>query len=139
MCREHASQLRGEYDRITAAGVGLAAIGTGDARYARHFVEDRDIPFPVLVDDEGEAAAIAAVRSGVAAVSDPRAMFGAVRATLRGNLQGRVGPRPTQQGATFVIESGGRVVYAHRDAHPSDHAPLDDVLAVAGVTGAQLN
>ena len=127
-------QLRGEYDRIVASDVGLVAVGTGGRRYAADFVEQFEIPFPVLLDTEAEAAGIVDVRSGVASVAGPRSVLGGIKAAVGGHRQGPTGPRPMQQGATLVIGQGGEVLYTHLDRDPGDHAPLDDVLEAAGVS-----
>jgi peroxiredoxin len=55
--------LRDRYDEIRARGAEVVAIGTGDERYARDFVADEAISYPVLVDDDGRAARVAAVQA----------------------------------------------------------------------------
>lgn len=133
MCREHVAQVRDQSAKLESAGTGVVAIGTGGSRYARDFIAERGIPFPVLLDRDGEAAAIASVRQGIGMVTSPGSWLGAARALQNGYRQGRTGPRPTQQGASFVIERGGELLYAHLDAHPGDHAPMAEVLAAAGI------
>ena len=53
--------MRDEYDHIQELGAEVVTIGTGNADYARSFVRDHQIPFPVLVDDAAEAATAAAI------------------------------------------------------------------------------
>ena len=123
--------MRGRYDEIRGEGSDVVAIGTGDARYAEAFVRDEDVPFTVLVDDDGDAARAASVRSaGVLGVMGPGALAGGLRAFRAGKRQRRSGPRPLQLGATFVVGPGDDVRYRHLDADVGDHAPIDDVLAV---------
>ena len=55
--------MRDRYDEIRARGAEVVAIGTGDERYARDFVADEAISYPVLVDDDGRAARVAAVQA----------------------------------------------------------------------------
>jgi peroxiredoxin len=122
--------LRRRYEDITATGAEVVAIGTGDQRYAAAFVADEDVPFPVLVDDDGQAAKAAAVRSaGVAGIMRPSALAGSLRAFRGGQRQKRTGDRPMQLGATFVVGPGEQVRYEHVDGHTADHAPLDEVLS----------
>ncbi len=130
-CRHHASQLRGHVDEIKQRGADLIAIGTGDARYARAFIDDEQITWPVLLDEDGEAADVAQVKVGNAAqILGPRAMRSALKAYARGHRQkAKLGRRPTQLGATFVIGPGNVVRYEHLDDHVGDHAPLDEILA----------
>ena len=122
--------MRRRYDDITATGAEVVAIGTGDQRYAAAFVKDEDVPFPVLVDDDGEAAGAASLRSaGVTGLVNPRVLAGSLKAFRGGSRQKRSGARPMQLGATFVVGPGDAVRYEHLDADIADHAPIDDVLA----------
>jgi hypothetical protein len=123
--------LRAHYDEITTAGAEIVAIGTGDQRYAKACVADEQVPFPVLVDDAGDAANAAAVRkvNFAALLFDPRSFKGARRAHRDGYRVRKSGKRVNQLGATFVLGPGSQVRYAHVDAHTADHAPLAEVLA----------
>jgi peroxiredoxin len=131
-CREHAAQLRGIYDEITASGAEVVAIGTGNAMYANAFVTDEEIPFPVLLDEDGEAAKVASVKGGAGALfklASPSVLKAGARARKAGHHQGKTGTRPLQLGATFVVGPGDQIVYEHLDSDVGDHAPLSDVLA----------
>ena len=123
--------MRGHYGEITGAGAEVVAVGTGDERYARAFVADEQVPFPVLVDDGGEAAAAAAVKKVkfLTLLFDPRSMRGALQAHRDGFRVKKSGRRVNQLGATFVLGPGPTVRYAHVDAHTADHAPVAEVLA----------
>lgn len=125
--------MRGRYQEIKDKGGELVAIGTGDARYARAFIDDEEIPFPVLLDEDGDAAEAAAVkRGGMFDLAGPRTMAGALKATAAGHRQHRTGRRPRQLGATFVIGPGNVLRYEHLDDDVSDHAPIAAVLASLG-------
>ncbi len=131
LCRESAALLRDRYaDEIRPLGAEVVAIGTGGRRYAAAFVEEEQVPYPVLVDDDAEAARAAAVTSVpfLKLLLDPRSRPGTRRARAAGHKIHRAGKRVTQLGATFVIGPGPEVRYEHVDAHSADHAPLDDVL-----------
>ena len=107
------------------------AVGTGDERYAKTFVAEEEIPFPVLVDDDARAAAAATVQTVpvLRLLFDPRSWPGALRARRAGFRIHRSGKRVTQLGATFVVGPGSTAHYEHIDQHSADHAPLADVLA----------
>lgn len=123
--------MRGRYDEITANGAEVVAIGTGDERYAKSFVADEQVPFPVLVDDAADAATAAAVKkvSFATLLFDPRSLRGASQAHRDGFRVKKSGKRVNQLGATFVVGPGSHVQYEHIDAHTADHAPIDEVLA----------
>ena len=123
--------MRDRYDDIKARGGEVVAVGTGDRRYAAAFVDDEHLPFPVLVDDDAEAASAVAVRrlGLVRLLTDRRSWPGTRRARAAGHRIHKAGKRVTQLGATFVLGPGATVRYEHIDEHSADHAPLDDVLA----------
>jgi peroxiredoxin len=122
--------LRRSYEEFKAKGAEIVAIGTGDARYAQAFIDEEEIPFPVLLDEDGDAADAASVKKGrVMDLVGPRTVAGALKATAAGHRQHKTGKRSTQLGATFVIGPGDAVRYEHLDGDVSDHAPVEDVLA----------
>jgi peroxiredoxin len=123
--------LRDHYDEITEAGAEVVAVATGDERYAKAFVDDERVPFPVLVDDAALAARAASVKkvNFATLLFDPRSMKGARRAHRDGYRVKKSGKRVNQLGATFVLGPGSRIVYQHIDVHTADHAPLEEVLA----------
>jgi peroxiredoxin len=124
--------LRGLYGEIIRAGAEVVAVGTGDEHYAKSFVADEQLPFPVLVDDDAAAANAVTVKkvNFFTLLFDPRSFKGARQAHRAGYRVKKSGRRVTQLGATFVLGPGSTVRYAHIDAHTADHAPLADVLAV---------
>ena len=122
--------MRDAYDEIKETGAEVVAIGTGNERYARGFVEEERIPFPVLVDDDAVAAKTASVKRGSAwNVLGP----GTYRASMRTRRAGykilMSGKRVFQLGATFVVGPGDTIRYEHIDQTTVDHAPLEEVFA----------
>ncbi len=108
----------------------MTAIGTGGKRYAVAFIEDENVPFPVLLDEDGSAAGIAGTKTLGLASFKPRAVIAGVRSTLGGNRQGKTGRRPLQLGATLIIGPPNKLLYADYEDFAGDHADLDEVLAV---------
>ncbi|MDQ1521413.1 MAG: AhpC/TSA antioxidant enzyme [Actinomycetota bacterium] len=122
--------MREHYDEIKSAGADVVAIGTGDVRYAQAFVNDTGIPFPVLVDDDSEAADAASVRTvDWFTLLHPRTWRATRETSRRGYHVARAGKRVRQLGATFVIAPGDVVRYEHYDSDSTDHATVADVLA----------
>ena len=139
MCREHAAQLRDAYGRVQQAGGEVVAVGTGNPSFARAFVEDYAIPYPVLVDPDARAARAAQLRSlSLLGMFQPASWAGTRRAWRAGHRIGASGRRVTQLGSTFVVGPGPELLYAHRDAHSADHAPLDEVLAALEASGGRI-
>ena len=122
--------MRHAYPEITARGADIVAVATGDARYAKAFIAEDDIPFRVLLDEDGEAANAASLRkSSLLSLAGPATWAGTLRARRAGHRLHKTGKRVTQLGATFVIGPGGKLRYEHLERDPSDHAPIEDVLA----------
>ena len=125
--------MRRHQEEIAAAGARIVAIGTGNLQFAAAFVRDESIRFPVLVDEEGEAAkAINLGRTSALGLLKPSVVLGRRRAAAAGHTQKRLGARPMQLGATLVIAPGGEVLYSHMDSDVADHAPIEEVLAALG-------
>ncbi len=129
-CREYAAQLRDAYPQITAGGGEVIAVGTGNQMYAKNFAEEMGIPFAVLVDDGGKAAAAASLRKMKPwDLFNPMGWKRSIATVRKGFKQGKPGARVMQLGAVFVIGPGDKVRYEHLESDPSDHAPIDRVLA----------
>jgi len=111
----------------------VTAIGTGGKRYAKAFIEDEQVPFPVLLDEHGTAAEIAGTKSLTArSLLSPKQIGAGIRSTLGGNRQHNPGRRPFQLGATLVIAPGNELRYADFEDFAGDHAKLDEVIAAIG-------
>ena len=111
----------------------MTAIGTGGKRYAKAFIEDEGVPFPVLLDQDGTAAEIVGTKSlSKERLVSARQLKAGVRATLRGNRQHNAGRRPFQLGATLVIAPGNDLRYADFEDFAGDHADIDEVIAAVG-------
>jgi peroxiredoxin len=122
--------LRDATPRLRELGAEVVAIGTGGPKSAAWLVEDYGLPYPVLLDEEGEAARIAGMRRiGFFAMFHPQSYSGTARAWRGGHRIGRAGRRVDQLGSTFVVAPGGKLLYEHRDRHSADHAPLDEILS----------
>ena len=125
--------MRDAYDAVRDARAEVVAIGTGNPDLARAFVEDYRIPYPVRIDADARAARAAGIgRLSFLGMFQPASWAGTRRAWRGGHRIGMAGRRVTQLGSTFVVGPGPTLLYAHRDAHSADHAPLGEVLAALG-------
>lgn len=125
--------MRDAYEEIKATGAEVVAIGTGNERYARGFVEEERIPFAVLVDDDAVAAKTASLKRRSAwNVLGPKTYRATMQTRRAGYKVHMAGKRVFQLGATFVVGPGDTVRYEHIDVTTVDHAPLEEVLAALG-------
>ncbi len=108
----------------------MTAIGTGGRNYAKAFIEDEQVPFPVLLDEDGSAAEIVGTGtlSAVSLVSPGQVVAG-FRSFSKGNRQQKSGRRPMQLGATIVMAPGDEILYEDFEDHAGDHADIDEVIA----------
>ena len=122
--------MRDRYEEILSTGANVVAIGTGGRRYAAAFIDDEQVPFDVLVDEDGSAAEIAGTkRLGLVSLTRPSALKAGIRSRAAGHRQSKTGRRPFQLGATLVIGPGDELIFADFEDHAGDHADIDEVLA----------
>ena len=108
----------------------MTAIGTGGRNYAKAFIEDEQVPFPVLLDEDGTAAEIVGTGSlGVTSLVSPGQIAAGWRSMRGGNRQKKPGARPMQLGATLVIGTDGEILYEDYEDFAGDHADIDEVIA----------
>jgi hypothetical protein len=108
----------------------VAAIGLGDAVYARAFRDEARLTFPLLVDAEREAYRAAALRSASLLHLLRRDNLAARRrARAAGHRQGRTGRNPFQLGGSFVFGPGTVDRYSHVSETFGDSAPVSALLA----------
>lgn len=121
--REHEQQFR-------QRGAKLAAVGLGDASYARHFREETGITFPLLIDDKREAyLAIELKKANLLHLLRADNVRARKRAKVIGVRQHRLGKDPLQLGGSFVFGPGNTDRFAHVSETFGDNATPADLLA----------
>jgi len=121
--------LRAHEREFREAGAGLAAIGLGDAHYARAFRDETGIGFPLLVDENRVAYRAAALRKASLlhllrrdnAVARKRARAG-------GHRQHKLGSDPLQLGGSFVLGPGNADRFVHVSETFGDNAAVEKLL-----------
>ncbi len=126
--------MRDREHEFSRAGARLAAIGGGDARYARVFREETGITFPLFVDDDRKAFRAAELRKASLLHLLRRDNFAArKRARAAGHRQHRLGRDPFQLGASLVLAPGNVDRYVHVSKTFGDNAdPAALLEAVSG-------
>jgi hypothetical protein len=121
--------LRDQQQEIHEAGATLAAIGLGDAHYARMFRQETGIAFPLLVDDERQTYKAAGLQKGNLLHLFKGDNFAARNeAKAAGHRQHALGKDPFQLGGSFVFGPGDRDLFAHVSETFGDNAPVSEVL-----------
>lgn len=122
--------MRAHEDELKAAGASVAAIGLGDANYARLFREETGITFPLLIDEERTAYRAAGLQSGnVLHIFRSDNSAARTRAKKAGHRQTKLGKNPFQLGGSFVFAPGDVDLFAHISKTFGDNAPPQALLA----------
>ncbi len=125
--------MRDHEDEFSRAGARLAAIGLGDAHYARAFREETGITFPLFVDDDRKAFRAAELRKASLLHLLRRDNFAArKRAKSAGHTQHRLGKDPFQLGASLVLAPGDVDRYVHLSETFGDNADPAALLEAVG-------
>ena len=122
--------MRAHEQAFRERGANLAAIGLGDANYARLFREETGIAFPLLIDEGREAYRAAGLRNANLLHmlrSDNKSARDRARAA--GHRQHKLGQNPFQLGGSFVFGPGNVDRYIHVSRTFGDNAPVEDLLA----------
>jgi hypothetical protein len=96
------------------------------------------VPFPLLLDEDGEAADIIETnRLNAFSLIRPDALLAGTRSLAGGNRQHNAGRRPTQLGATIVMGPDDELLYIDKESFAGDHADIDEVIAALNDYPAQ--
>lgn len=128
-CREQAARLGQRLDEILAADAQLVAIGNGHEHWARAFIEDEGVTFPVYVDPGRSSYEHFGMRRGVSQVLGPRSVKHSLRAMSQGHFQSQTRGDALQNGGVIVLDESGDIVYEHIENEAGDLADLDEVIA----------
>jgi hypothetical protein len=125
--------LRAHEQAFREQGANLAAVGLGDANYARQFREDCGIAFPLLIDEQREAYRAAGLRNAnLMHMLRSENKTARDRARAGGHRQHKLGQNPFQLGGSFVFGPGNVDRYSHVSRTFGDNARVEDLLAALG-------
>ena len=121
--REHEAEFQKK-------GAKLAAIGLGDANYARLFREESGIGFPLLIDEQRLAYQAAELKSAnLLHLFKSENAAARKRAKAAGHRQHKLGQNPFQLGGSFVFSPGNVDRFAHLSQTFGDNAAIGALLA----------
>ncbi len=124
--------MRQEYDRYTAAGLEIVAIGMGSPRRTAAFRRELRLPFPILADPR--RASYSAY--GLLKMSLRREASIASAMHFARNVARHGGAREPDQnmlqlGGIFVVDPQGIVRYAFRSARAHEYPTTEKLIRVA--------
>jgi len=122
--------LRDHESEFIRKGAGLAAIGLGDAHYARAFRNESGISFPLLIDEQRKAYSALELKKGnLFQLFWKVNRLGRNRAKAAGHRQHKMGKDPFQLGGSFVFGPGNVDHFVHISETFSDNAPPNVLLS----------
>jgi hypothetical protein len=122
--------LRAFEEEFSKKGARLAAVGLGDAGYAKFFRDKTGITFPLLIDDKREAYKAVGLRhASLLHLLRRDNMQARRRAQAAGHKQHRLGKDPLQLGGSFVFAPGNKDLFVHVSETFGDNAAPKDMLA----------
>ena len=122
--------MRAHQQELRNKGANLAAIGLGDANYARLFREETGITFPLLIDAERQAyKAVELKKANLLHLLRSDNAAARKRAKAGGFQQKKLGENPFQLGGSFVFAPGNVDKFVHVSETFGDNAAIADLLA----------
>jgi peroxiredoxin len=119
-------QLHRDRDKFEQAGANLVVVGQGTPAQAAHFRDTQHVDIPLMVDPERRAYKAAGAKVGtLGELLGPKVV---AKGALSGHRQGKTVGSSAQLGGVLVIDTGGRVAWAHMSDDASDNPPNEDVL-----------
>lgn len=130
--RQQAAALMDIKDQLAAAGVALAAIGSGNPKQAKKFVESFSFTGEMYVDPSLKTYKAFNLNRGITRTLGPSSIMRGISAMKEGFRQGKSAGDLWQQGGMFVIgpdsQTGSHLLFAHRNQTAGDQADLNAVL-----------
>lgn len=114
--------------KIDKAGAVLAAIGSGSPEEAKDFVGSFAFEGEMYVDPSLKVFQAFKLERGVWQTLRPSSLGSGIAALKKGFRQGRSAGDLWQQGGVFVVDTGSRVLFEHRNSGAGDSADLDAVV-----------
>jgi peroxiredoxin len=120
-------------DEIRAAGGDVVCVFMYRAAPTRNFCRQRKVELECLGDPDREGYhAVGLERGGAREMASPRVALGVLRAARHGAVAGKPEGDTRQMPGTFVVDTGGRVTYAHYNRDQSDNPPMKAILEAVG-------
>jgi peroxiredoxin len=125
-------------EEIREAGGDVVALFHYRAEPTRNFCRQRKVSFDCFGDPDMQGyVEVGLDEFSVREQVSPKLALGAIRAASKGAVVGGKWAHVNQRPGTFVVGTGGEVLYAHYNSEQSDHPAVDDVIEAVrqGVPG----
>ena len=114
---------------IRSAGADVVCVFQYRAEPTRNFCRQRGVELECLGDPELEGYdAVGLERGGVKEIASPKVAIAGLKAAAKGTLPGKPEGDRLLMPATFVVDTDGKVRFAHYNEDQSDNPPMRAVL-----------
>ncbi|MDR3709012.1 MAG: peroxiredoxin-like family protein [Capsulimonadaceae bacterium] len=141
-CKEQVLELRNNFGKIKRSGAQVVCIAKGTHQLARAFQILFDLPFDILVcgDDASVFRAYGLSSIGLTEIFRWRVWKRLFLCALNGIYNNPFGVQPGRMERTggFLIDTNGKILFAHRAEDVSDIAEADLLLSYVPVGQSQL-
>jgi len=121
--------LRDRAADFEQASAGVVLVGMGAAESSEAFLEQFQLPFPLICDPDRKLYDLYGLkRMGALGFLSPTLALKSLTTVAVGHRAGMPRGDVRQLAGVFVIDTKGMVRYRHLSANPSDFPPARDVL-----------
>jgi peroxiredoxin len=137
--RRQVVQLRREQNGLKKAGIDVVLISSGSPAQAEVFRRDYEVPFPIVSDSDCVLFKKYGLRD-----MDPRDYFSpfmlvrVVKVLAEGYGRKSGQGSSSQLGGVFIIDTGGKVRFAHIVANAADHPSPQEIIQAAATLNRQV-
>ncbi|MBI9087180.1 MAG: redoxin domain-containing protein [Desulfobacterales bacterium] len=118
-------------------GASIVLVGLGTTDQSERFKAEFNLKFPIICDPKGELFETYGLkRTGVLGLVSPLLILKGLGAMADGYTMGVPQGDVRRLSGVFIIDTQGRIRFAHRGKNPADHPETDDLLAsLSALTG----
>jgi peroxiredoxin len=130
--RRQILQLRQERDALRNAGIDVVLVSSGTPAQAEVFRRDYRVPFTVICDPDRVLFRTYSLREmTLRDYLSPRMYLKSVQVMMQGYGHKSGEGSEAQLGGVFIIDTNGKVAYAHIAADAADHPSPQEILQAA--------
>jgi peroxiredoxin len=130
------AQLRREQNELKKTGIDVVLVSSGSPEQAESFRHDFEVPFPIVCDPECVLFKKYGLRDmDPRDYGSPRMLVQVVKVLAQGYGHKSGQGSNSQLGGAFIIDTGGKVRFAHTAVNAADHpSPQEIIQAAATLT-----
>jgi len=136
--RRQVTQLCRERDGLKTAGIDVVLVSSGSPAQAEAFRHDYEVPFPIVCDPD----CVLFKKYGLRDMDprdyrSPRMLVQVVKVLAQGYGYKSGQGSSSQLGGVFIIDTGGKVRFAHIAANAADHPSPQEIIQAAATLNRQ--